>query len=115
MKRGVQSEDINKNFWTLTFYCLWHFSILDHCSEQVLQLTEPGSDQSQTVSPAPSDRWTLTAQTESPAPDVWSAALQQPVQSARGRLERLHLLQSRLTDWLQHLTAFRRPDIFQAE
>ena len=76
MKRGVQSEDINENFWTLIYYCLWHLSILDHCSEQVLQLTEPGSDQSQTVSPAPSDRWTLTAQTESPAPDVWSAALQ---------------------------------------
>ena len=68
MKRGVQSEDIiKKNFWTLIFYCLWHLSLLDHCSEQVLQLTEPGSDQSQTVSPAPSDRWTLTAQTESPA------------------------------------------------
>lgn len=41
---------------------LGQFSILDHCSEEVWAAV-PGSDQSQTVSQAPSDRWTLTAQT----------------------------------------------------
>ena len=71
------------------------------------------SDQSQTLSPAPSDRWTLTAQTR-PVPA--HRALQSGGRLACSELHpRICCRAAGLTDWLHHLTAFRRPDIFQAE